>query len=186
MALEPAEAARPYAEAAYGHARGADAVAQWQKLLDALAAAVADGGLLDRLNDPRIGAAQAEESFAAVADALAAGAGAQKGAFANFCRQLHANERLEAAGAIARLYGELRNKAEKRLEAEIRTAFPVDKKTEKEVAAKLRAKHGVEEVSLTVTVDESLVGGMMIVADDNVIDGSVTAELGQLRTALLR
>ena len=62
----------------------------------------------------------------------------------------------------------------------------MDKKTEREVAEKLRAKYGVEEVKLTVTVDESLVGGMMIVAKDNVIDGSVTAELGQLRTALLR
>ncbi|MBF2734622.1 MAG: F0F1 ATP synthase subunit delta [Betaproteobacteria bacterium AqS2] len=186
MALEPAEAARPYAEAAYGHARGADAVAQWQELLGALAAAVADGELMDRLHDPRIGAAQAEESFAAVAAALAADAGAQAEPFSNFCRQLHANERLAAAGEIVRLYAELRNKAEKRLEAEIRTAFPVDKKTEKEVAAKLRAQHGVDEVKLTVTVDEELVGGMMVIAGDSVIDGSVTAELGQLRTALLR
>lgn len=186
MALEPVEAARPYAEAAYKHASAAGAEQAWQDLLTSLADAVEGSDLLDRLADPRLDLQQVQAAFAEVVSSLAAGAGAQEGPFKNFCEQLHANGRLEAAGEVAKAYVRLRNAAEKRLEAEIRTAYPIDASTEREVAAKLKEKYGVEEVKLEVTVDEDLVGGMQIIAGDYVIDGSVAAELAQLRTALLR
>lgn len=186
MALEPVEAARPYAEAAYKHASAAGAEQAWQDLLTALAGAVEGSDLLDRLADPRLDAQQVQAAFAEVVSSLAADAGAQEGPFKNFCEQLHANGRLEAADEVAKAYVRLRNAAEKRLEAEIRTAYPIDQSTMLDVAERLKEKYGVKTVRVTVKVDEDLVGGMQIIAGDYVIDGSVAAELAQLRTALLR
>lgn len=188
MAVEFAEAARPYAEAAHKHAAGAggDAPGKWQEMLDALVGVVADEGVQTLLADPRVSPAKAREGLMAVLEPVAKGGGDEGKRFANFVSQLHEHERLGAAGEIARMYGELRRAAEGELEIEIRTAFELDKDAVGRIADRMRDKFGAKSVTTTVTVDPELGGGAMVIAGDDVIDGSVKSELESMRVSLRR
>lgn len=188
MAVEFAEAARPYAEAAHKHAAGAggDAPGKWQEMLDSLVGVVADDGVQTMLSDPRVSPAKAREGLMAVLEPAVRGAGDEADRFANFVHQLHEHERLDAAGEIARMYGELRRAAEGELEIEVRTAFELDEETVGRIADRMKEKFGAKSVTTTVTVDPDLGGGALVIAGDDVIDGSVRSELESMRVSLRR
>jgi F-type H+-transporting ATPase subunit delta len=152
-------------------------------MLDGLAAAMEQDTMRALLTDPRVKAKQAHEVIESLLGKL--GASGDKD-MNNFVTQLHDSGRLLVAPEISRQYANLRNAAEGVLEAEIHTAFELDNKRVKAIAERLKERFSMREVNTKVIKDESLTGGIIIKAGDNVIDASISAELDQLRNILRR
>ena len=71
--IEPITLARPYARAAFEHARGAGELAQWQDALDQLAAVTRDHKVSVMLKSPNQTAQQRADNFATlIGDSLPA------------------------------------------------------------------------------------------------------------------
>ncbi|MCL2162485.1 MAG: ATP synthase F1 subunit delta, partial [Betaproteobacteria bacterium] len=110
--------ARPYADAAFGLARGAGALASWSEVLDRLAAITADAGMLACVSDPNL-------STDRLAGLLLDVAGDLTDEQRNFVRVLVDNERLRVLPEIRDLFVVLKNEHEGVLEARIASAFPL-------------------------------------------------------------
>lgn len=88
----------------------------------------------------------------------------------------------DLAAIIDRL---VRRTAEERDEvvAEVRSAMPLDDDQRRRLQEALSARTG-QNVSIKVTVDPSILGGIVANVGDNVIDGSIRRRLEQLRESL--
>jgi len=72
---------------------------------------------------------------------------------------------------------------ENRVEVTLVSSTPVDSAQQEKIVAALKQRFG-RDVSLTVELDENLIGGARLQADDLVIDGSVSSGLEKLATTL--
>lgn len=69
------------------------------------------------------------------------------------------------------------------LASEVQSAEPLTAEQQERVTGDLRRKFGAG-VSVTFTVDESLIGGLIIRVGDRVVDNSLRTRLGQLQRNL--
>jgi F-type H+-transporting ATPase subunit delta len=174
---EPSTVARPYAEAAFRLASGANALPKWSEMIGALARVA---------EDPRVRAAIANPTFS---DAQAAGVfisilgGKLDGPAENLVRVLAENNRLELLPEIHLQFEVLKNEREGVLEAEVQSAFELSDAQLKDIVQRLEKKTG-RKVRAHVSVDRELIGGVRLVLGDKVIDGSARAQLAALETAL--
>ena len=102
----------------------------------------------------------------------------------NFLKVLIANKRLNVLPEIVTLYNEHRAEAERTIEAEVISAFPLSDAQQKVLTESLKKRLG-REVNLVAKVDENLLGGAIVRAGDLVIDGSVSGQLNKFATALM-
>jgi F-type H+-transporting ATPase subunit delta len=79
-----------------------------------------------------------------------------------------------------RLSNELRNL----VPVEVYSAEPLTDEERERLIAALRKRTG-KQIQLNVSVDESLLGGMLVRMGDTILDGSVRTRLAQLRRQLL-
>ena len=84
---------------------------------------------------------------------------------------------------IAAMYEKHRAEAEKSVEAEVVSAFPLSDALRQQITDALKNRLG-RDVSLVTRIDESLIGGAIIRADDLVFDASVSGQLDKLTNAL--
>lgn len=171
--------ARPYAEAAFDLARGADALAGWADGLANAAAVVADERVDALLRNPRV---EAEQKAGFILEVCGESLDLQQ---RNFIRLLVERDRIGVLPEIRRQYDELRARHERTLDAELVTAQPVDDAVRDRVAAAL-SKRLDRTVHLDARVDETLIGGAIVRAGDMVIDGSVRGRLASLTGAISR
>ena len=68
--------------------------------------------------------------------------------------------------------------------AEVRSAVPLSAEQEQRLAAALSKQTG-RDVNVRVTIDPTVVGGLVTQIDDTVIDGSVRRRLNQMRETLV-
>ena len=94
------------------------------------------------------------------------------------------NDRLNVVSEIAERYEDHRAEAEKTVEAEVTSAFPLSDSQIQQVTDALKKRLG-REVNLVTRIDSSIVGGAVIRAGDMVIDGSVSGQLEKLATTLM-
>lgn len=168
--------ARPYAEAAFRHARDAGQLAAWSSALARVAEVVGQDAAQAVLDHPALSAAQRAGLIADVAGGLDEG---QR----NFLSLLAQNERLALAGEIVRHYDQLRNDHEGLIEAQIASAFPIDDAQVQAIVNTLSERFG-RRIKATVTIEPELIGGVSIRMGDEVIDASVRGKLSQLSSAL--
>ena len=102
---------------------------------------------------------------------------------ANFVRLLVENHRLMLLPEIVTQFEARKAETEKRVDATVISAFPLEDAQLKLLSESLKRKFG-REVKLTAQTDKSLVGGIVIHAGDVVIDGSVRGRLAELATHL--
>jgi F-type H+-transporting ATPase subunit delta len=93
------------------------------------------------------------------------------------------NRRLDLLPEVREHYEQFRAEAEKVVEAEVVSAFPLTGQQQAQIKAALRHRLG-REVNLICRTDASLVGGAVIRAGDLVIDGSVVEYIERLSSAL--
>ena len=173
---ELATIARPYAEALFQVARKGDLNAV-RAQLDALALVAGDEGLRQFADHPKTSATQVFEVMAAaVKQPLDA-------AVQNFLRTVLENSRLAALPAVATQFHALASSAQGVAEATVESAFPMDAAQLAELTAVLEKRFG-QKLTATVSVDESLIGGVRVTVGDEVLDTSVRARLERMKTTL--
>jgi F-type H+-transporting ATPase subunit delta len=118
-----------------------------------------------------------------LSQALAEVCGAYSTEQKNFIQLLVSNERLSVASALAEAFETLRNTHEQVLDAHIVSAFTMDALQQQSLVDVLKAKYG-RNVKVSVEIDESLIGGVIIRIGDEVIDASIRGKVSQLADAL--
>ncbi|WP_371372245.1 ATP synthase F1 subunit delta [Sporomusa aerivorans] len=102
----------------------------------------------------------------------------------NFILLLIDKRREPALPAIIREYIRLANEARNIAEAEIFTAKELSQEQLTALAAKLSEVTG-KNIVLKATIDQELLGGVVVKIGDKLIDGSVARQLKALKAALL-
>jgi F-type H+-transporting ATPase subunit delta len=169
--------ARPYAKAAFELALGDDKLADWDDLLGTLKVIAADAEMTRWLESPHYTAKKAVEI---VMEALGEGVDAR---FQGYLGILADNNRLPLSGEIQRLYRDLRQQAEKRLEVKVVSAVALDDSQTSRMCEAL-ARRFECEITLNNDVDPGILGGAVIYAGNQVIDGSLKGRLNRLETSL--
>src|SRR5579864_5895142 len=169
--------ARPYAEAVFGLADKANALAAWSKTLAAMAAVAGDPQMRACMGDPKLGPDRLYALFVSLA-------GKDLGSEQqNFVRVLRANERLALLPEIHRLFEELKNEREGVAEARIESACPLEPAQLAALVERLQARFK-RRIEAQVSVDKALIGGARITVGDEVIDGTVRGKLVDMTVAL--
>lgn len=173
---ENATIARPYARAAFEHARERQALAAWSQLLAIGAAVAATPGAAALFGNPRVSHAQLVELIAGVAIER----GVEVGADArNFLAVLAHGHRLALLPEIAAQYEARRAEVENTIDVEVTTAMALTAGQRATLEAALGKRFG-RTVRLAERVDAALVGGAIIRAGDQIIDGSLRGRLTRL------
>ena len=174
---ETATVARPYAEVVFGLAEKAGSSGKWLEMLAAMAQVAAHPDMQACIGNPNLGAKQLYDLFVALcrqdfpAEAR------------NFVRVLIDNGRLGMLPEIHTQFAQLKNEHDGVLEAEIRSAFPLDNAQITALVADV-SRRFKRRVQPRVTLDKNLIGGVHIKVGDEVIDGSVRGKLESMATAL--
>jgi F-type H+-transporting ATPase subunit delta len=169
--------ARPYADAAFELAKGADALGPWSEALDKLATIVADPAIQECVSDPKLSDDQIDGLIVEIAGATL------DQDQRNFVRILVENERLKVLPEIRDLFVEQKNEHEGVMEANIASAFPIDDASLANLKADLEARFKAR-LNIKVRLDPELIGGVRIAVGDEVIDASVRGKLANMAAAL--
>lgn len=176
---EKSTIARPYAQAAFSLAESAGDLRKWSEMLQLIANVASDEVMQSFIGNPNVERTELTNIILDVCgdnlDALGQ----------NFVRVLAENKRLDVTTEIANLYEAKRAEAEKTIEAEVTSAFPLSDVIKDKIIVTLKQKLG-REVNLVTRTDENMIGGAVIRAGDLVIDASVTGQLEQLAYSLSR
>lgn len=171
--------ARPYAKATFDLAQGEGKLGEWSGMLQQLSAIAADAEFSALASNPTVDHAKLADLLISVAGKNMAAGGE------GLVKLLVENKRLNVLPEIAEMFDELRAEAEKTIEAEVVSAFEVGTAEQDKIKAALKNRLG-REVTLSCTIDESLIGGAIVRAGDLVIDGSVAGQLKDLAHSLSR
>jgi len=174
---ERATIARPYAKAAFGFARDANAFAAWSQGLQAAAQIVADPRIAGLINNPQLSPA---DLAGLVSDVAGHNLDAS---MRNFIAVLAENRRLLLLPEIAAQYEVLRAEVENTVDVQVISAVPLDAAQQGKLAAALSTRLK-RRVRMQNSVDSSLLGGAVVRAGDLVIDGSLKGRLERLGTEL--
>ncbi len=170
---ELATIARPYAEALL--AAGADAAVVDQ--VHAVARVAADAELLSFSAHPKATVDQVFDLISGVTG------GTLSQPVQNLLRTVLENGRLAVWPEIATQAQALLDARSGLAQAHVTSAFPVDAAQLEELRAVLEKRFG-RRLELTVSIDESLIGGIRAEVGDEVLDTSVKARLDRMKTAL--
>lgn len=175
---ELATVARPYAEAIFQAAQGANLpLADVAAALDALAAVAADPQVRSLAGDPQFPAERLGELM------LSALKQQPPAVVRNLLQAMLENHRLAALSEVAEQFQRRRDQAENRAEAVIRSAYALDQAQLDALLPSLERKFG-RQLYARVEVDPALIGGVCVVVGDEVLDTSVRARLDSMRVAL--
>ncbi len=172
-------AARPYANAVYDLAHESSELDSWSDALTNLAAVVNDAQMSKLLDAPESGKSQKGELIIQV---LGDKLNEQQ---QNLVKLMAENGRLKLMPDVLEQFEVARAKAENKVEAEVISAFELSAKQTSELVNTLKNKLGCE-VTLTTTIDKSLIGGVIIKAGDTIIDASMKSQLNSLALSLGR
>jgi F-type H+-transporting ATPase subunit delta len=173
--------ARPYARAAFEEGYASGELPRWSDLLQTATVVAADPSMRVLLVTPQLAYRQKADLLLDICSQVCTDGIPAAGR--NFLILLAQNHRLGALPHIVVLFEKLRAAAEKTIQAELVSAFPVTDAQRDQIAAGLQARLK-RTIVLDCKVDESLIGGAIIRAGDLVIDGSVRGQLQKLATAL--
>jgi len=169
--------ARPYAKAAFTHARESGTLEAWARALATAAAVSADERAAQLLGSPSWTAAQKADALISVCgDDLPADA-------RNFIRILAENRRLPLLAQVHALFLALKTQQEKAVDLHLTSAYEIEPGQAERLARAMGEKLQ-RQVRVDTTVDASLIGGVIIRTEDLVIDGSVRGRLAKLSEAM--
>lgn len=169
--------ARPYAVAVFKTAKESDKTQEWADMLDFLKQVMADPSMQRAAGDPKAGKDKFIDNFLDLCKGQVTPEGE------DFIRLLVANGRLELVGTIAGMYGEFRAEEEGFVDVDVITAYPLEGKEETNLNT-LVEKWMSRKGRLHVTVDESLIAGVVLRAGGRVVDASIRGQLQRLAKRL--
>ncbi len=166
--------ARPYARAAYAAAKNLGQVAEWSQALQVAAMATENDVVQSMIGNPRF-------TSQAVVERLMAIGGSYFGeSFGHLLSVLAHYDRLALLPEVSQQYERYRRDAEDVVYVQITSAEPVSDEQSQALSDRLKKRFG-RDIELDVDVDAALIGGAIIRAGDEVIDGSVRGRLERMR-----
>ena len=103
---------------------------------------------------------------------------------ASFAKLLAKNNRLKMAPAIIEKFGNIWNRENGILEAEVESAYPLNDEISGKITKEIKEKYGAKEVILNNKINKDIKGGIIIKIGDEVTDSSVKKQLKMLKQAL--
>jgi F-type H+-transporting ATPase subunit delta len=171
--------ARPYAVAAFGHAKDKGQLAQWSEMLSFVVSLYQDERMQAALHNPQLTRAEVLRMLLAVCGERI------DGAARNLLTVLAHNNRLEALPAVRDLFEQLKADYENEVEARIDSAFPLTDQQLRALVQKLEARTR-RKVRASVHVVPDLIGGVRVQVGDDLWDASVRGQLETMASALTR
>lgn len=170
--------ARPYGLAAFKQAREEGKTKEWSEMLRLLVLIMRDPTMRGLISNPKVDEQQVADLIIDIGgDALSKTCG-------NLVRILAENERLGEMAGVAAIFEQERDRVEGRSHVQVASAFALTERQEQSIANSMSKRLGTE-VDVSVTVDEGLIGGVIIRAGDTVIDASLRGRLSQLGQSLM-
>lgn len=176
---ELATIARPYAEAMYKAAAGADQQAL-KAQLSTLAALTAGEAMRLYADNPKVAPVQVFDMIVGIATSQGIAFDVK---VANLLRTVLDNGRLAALPEIAAQFQALVNASSGVSDATVQSAFAIDDAQLGEVVTALERRFG-RKLNARVEIVPELIGGVRVVVGDEVLDTSVRARLEQMKAAL--
>ncbi|MDW6002427.1 F0F1 ATP synthase subunit delta [Vibrio mangrovi] len=168
--------ARPYAKAAFDFAVEKGQLDQWGEMLT-FAAEVTKNEQIRELLNSSMAANRLAEIFVAVC-------GEQFDEYGqNLIRVMAENGRLITLPDVCEQFFVLKKEHEKQVEVEVVSATELSEEQKAEISSKLEQRLE-RKVQLNCSVDEALLGGVIIRAGDLIIDNSVHGRLSRLSDVL--
>lgn len=168
--------ARPYAKAAFDFAVEKNALDQWVDMLTFAAEITKNTEMADLISGS-VSATKVAEIFIAVG-------GEQFDEFGqNLVKVMAENGRLVALPYVLAEFTMLKKEHEKQVDVDVISATELTQEQLTEIGIKLE-KRLERKVKLNCSVDETLLGGVIIRAGDLVIDNSARGRLNRLSDAL--
>jgi F-type H+-transporting ATPase subunit delta len=168
--------ARPYAKAAFEFALENQAVTRWSEALNLCAAVAADNSLQSLFASGERPSQIATIFLAIVEDKVDAHV-------ANLLRTMAEYGRLPALPEVAALFEANRAELDKVAEVAVTSSAALSTAQEQQIVSTMEKRLG-RKVKLSVVIDPTLIGGVVIQAGDTVIDGSVRGKLERLTETL--
>ena len=169
--------ARPYAKAAFELAQAESNLARWDEMLALASSLATDESMAGLLESPHVSSGQAQQIMSEAAGE------AFNDRFRDFLTVLAANRRLPLLPEIGVLFQRLRAEAEKRLSVRVVSAVAMDEDQAGRMKVAL-ARRFEREIELNNEIDTSVIGGAVVYAGDQVIDGSLRGRLQKLSNKL--
>jgi F-type H+-transporting ATPase subunit delta len=176
--------ARPYAKALFDVAVAERKLGPWSEALNAAAAVLAEASAKKVLMNPALDQVKRADFIRAVSVGLKGADVFETNEGKALLALLAENDRLTVLPEIASQFDALKSQAENKVKVRFISAAPVDAALADRVTQALKKRLG-RDVELTLEVDQSLIGGAIVRAEDMVIDGSVRARLEQLAHQLI-
>ena len=170
--------ARPYAKAAFELAEAEQGLAAWDSMLTLAGEIVTEESMAMVLENPDVGRAKVLEII------IDAAGDAVSERFRGFLSVLSSNGRLALLPQVKDLYRQLREEAENRLRVKVVSAVALDDQQAGRMKEAL-ARRFDREIELENEIDTGIVGGAVVYAGDQVIDGSLKGRLGKLANSLV-
>jgi F-type H+-transporting ATPase subunit delta len=169
--------ARPYAKAIFDIAVENNTLQQWSEVLAGLATTAQETVFINFIINPRVTAKQRENLLVGIVEQCLGNAGK------NFIQILANNQRLDIFPELAVTYEQMRTEYENITPIKAIAAYPLtaEQQTKLELALQKRLQ---KKVALQYTVDQKLLGGMMLYIGDTIIDGSLRNKLDRLKQDL--
>jgi len=174
---ETGELARPYAVAAFKQADEEGRLGEWAEMLELLATVADDPAMSGLIANPGVDRAALVDLFTDVCGAHLSDTGR------NFVGVIGQYNRFALLPAISQRFAEERAAREGRNQVHVTSAFELSEAQRDGIAAAME-KRLDSKVTLDCTVDDALIGGVVIRAGDLVIDASLKGRLGQLAQTL--
>jgi F-type H+-transporting ATPase subunit delta len=171
--------ARPYAKAAFSLAQEARALDAWQSMLSLASQIATDPAVAAVLKNPLVSADQAISLFSS-----AAGDRFDE-RFGSFLGVLGANRRLPLLVEITALFSRFKQAAERRLQVRVVAARALEADQASRLGDALSRRFDCA-IEIDTVIDPGLLGGAVVYAGDQVIDGSLRGRLDKLGNALSR
>jgi len=174
---ELATLARPYAEAAFKRSKETGNADTWANSLQFLSALMENVDLAAIVKNPRVSKESIQQLLLDICqDQVDSEAN-------NLLKLLIQNGKLQILPNISALYEEYKANDEGYVNVDLFSAYALSKTEQSQYVAMLE-KLLNKKVNAVVTVDKSLIGGILAKAGDKVVDGSVRGQLHQLAKRL--
>ena len=169
--------ARPSAKAAFDLAEADSATGSWNEMLALASSLVSEESMAKLLQSPEVGSGQVVEILSDVAGE------SFNDRFRGYLSVLAENKRFSLIPEIAALYQKLVEEADKLLRVRVVSAFALEDNQASRLKEAL-ARRFEREILLESEVDSSIIGGAIVYADGQVIDGSLKDRLSKLSNSL--
>jgi F-type H+-transporting ATPase subunit delta len=176
---ERATVARPYARAAFAHAREQRRLAEWSAWL-ARARAVVSSEEYEAFE--RSAGVRTEQLVELIAGVAGEALGAHGRAFLDLLAE---NGRVGYLPEISGHFEELKTEDQNVADVEVISAVALDETQKERLAAALRGRLK-RDIRLHCSTDPALIGGAVVRSGDLLIDGSLRGKLERLQTELTR